>query len=110
MSQVEQNKEAIQANRQKINKIDTVVMNNKASIYQSRSMIEENRLMILSNYAAAFMGNRQLANHNTADIRFNLNKIAENTLGGDDCEEQNIELVFLKHQQKLNKKLIRQSF
>ena len=31
-------------------------------------MIEENRLMILSNYAAAFMGNRQVANSNTDEI------------------------------------------
>ena len=31
-------------------------------------MIEENRLMIMSNYSAAFMGNRQLANANTDEI------------------------------------------
>ena len=31
-------------------------------------MIEENRLMILSNYSAAFMGNRQIANSNTDEI------------------------------------------
>ena len=48
--------------------IRTVVLSNKASLYQSRAMIEENRMMILSNYAAAFMGNRQLANHNTEEI------------------------------------------
>ena len=43
-------------------------MANKALVYQSRSMIEENRLMIMSNYSAAFMGNRQLANANTDEI------------------------------------------
>ena len=55
------------------------------------------------------MGNRQLANHNTADIRFNLNKIAEYNLTGDNLEGENIELTFLKHQQKLNKRLVENS-
>ena len=44
------------------------VMANTALICQSRSMIEEIRLMIISNYSAAFMGNRQLANTNTDEI------------------------------------------
>ena len=44
------------------------VMANTALICQSRSMIEEIRLMIISNYSAAFMGNRQLANTNTEEI------------------------------------------
>ena len=48
-------------------------MTNKTMIYTSRSMIEENRLMILSNYSAAFMGNRQLANSNTDEI-FDIDK------------------------------------
>ena len=56
MSESENNNEDIRANRLRIIELDTAVMNNKASVYQSRSMIEENRLMILSNYAAAFMG------------------------------------------------------
>ena len=109
MSQVEQNKDAIQANRQKINKIDTVVMNNKASIYQSRSMIEENRLMILSNYAAAFMGNRQLANHNTDEIFENRKAILESFDAQSDVEANYIQasinkaaLDFLAHRSALN--------
>ena len=62
MSDVSINKEAIRENRKRIFKIDSEVMTNKTMIYASRSMIEENRLMILSNYSAAFMGNRQIAN------------------------------------------------
>ena len=62
------NAKAIKANRKRIFKIDAEVMTNKANAYISRSMIEENRLMILSNYSAAFLGNRQLANSNTDEI------------------------------------------
>tara|TARA_A100001015_G_C14828798_1_gene647764 strand:- start:464 stop:631 length:168 start_codon:yes stop_codon:yes gene_type:complete len=53
MNQSEINKAAITENRKRIFQLDAEVMTNKALIYQSRSMIEENRLMILSNYAAA---------------------------------------------------------
>ncbi len=55
------------------------------------------------------MGNRQLANHNTADIKYNLTKIAANNLKDTNSELENIELVFLKHQQRLNKKLAENS-
>ena len=61
MSDVSANREAIKKNKKRIFEIDSKVMTNKTMIYASRSMIEENRLMILSNYAAAFMGNRQIA-------------------------------------------------
>ena len=61
MSSSEANKAAIAANRKTIFNIESNVLSNKALVYQSRSMIEENRLMIMSNYSAAFMGNRQLA-------------------------------------------------
>ena len=68
MSKIKINTKAIKANRKRIFKIDAEVMTNKANAYISRSMIEENRLMILSNYSAAFLGNRQLANSNTEEI------------------------------------------
>ena len=68
MSKTKINAKAIKANRKRIFKIDAEVMTNKANAYISRSMIEENRLMILSNYSAAFLGNRQLANSNTDEI------------------------------------------
>ena len=65
MANSEINKQAIAKNRKTIFQIEAQVMANKALAYQSRSMIEKNRLMILSNYASAFMGNRQLASSNT---------------------------------------------
>ena len=47
-------------------------------------MIEENRLMILSNYSAAFMGNRQLANSNTDEIFDNRQAILDNVESGNE--------------------------
>jgi len=44
------------------------VMTNKEKLYAVRSLIEENRLLILKNYAGAFVCNRQCANQNTDDI------------------------------------------
>ena len=59
MSKSKINAKAIQQNKKRIFKIDADVMTNKANAYLSRSIIEENRMMILSNYSAAFLGNRQ---------------------------------------------------
>ena len=109
MSESEFNKEDIKANRLRIIELDTAVMNNKASVYQSRSMIEENRLMILSNYAAAFMGNRQLANHNTEQVLENRNSILRSFNANTDVERDYIlasfnktSLDFLAHRSALN--------
>jgi hypothetical protein len=109
MSQSAENKAAIAANREKILAIDTAVMNNKASIYQSRSMIEENRLMILSNYAAAFMGNRQMANANTDEVFANRAAILAAHDSQSDVEENCINaslnaasLAFLAHRSSMN--------
>lgn len=44
------------------------IMDNKALLAQSRANIEENRLLVLSNYAAAMGGNQQLASHNLEEI------------------------------------------
>ena len=78
MSDAETNRKAINENRKRIFSIDAEVMTNKALIYSSRAIIEENRSMILSNYSAAFMGNRQLANHNTDEIFKNRQAILDN--------------------------------
>ena len=109
MSESENNNEDIRANRLRIIELDTAVMNNKASVYQSRSMIEENRLMILSNYAAAFMGNRQLANHNTEQVLENRNSILRSFVAENDVEKDCIlasfnktSLDFLEHRSSLN--------
>ena len=84
-------------------------MANKALAYQSRSMIEENRLMILSNYAAAFMGNRQLANSNTDEIFNNRAEILNAMDAVGDVQENYVnaqknkeKLDFLRHRSELN--------
>lgn len=95
--------------QKRISDIRTVVLSHKASLYQSRAMIEENRMMILSNYAAAFMGNRQLANHNTDEIFANRRAILESVETKTDLEDEtirvkisNAELIFLENRSALN--------
>jgi hypothetical protein len=64
----EANKAAIKENKAALHKLESTVLGNKQKLYQERAYIEENRALILKNYAAAFMGNRQMANQNTDDI------------------------------------------
>ena len=92
-----------------IDKNWSFLLRQRSKNYLARSKLDQNIAIINGNLSASFVGNRQLANHNTADIRFNLNKIAEHDLIKTRLEEENIELVFLKHQQKLNKRLVENS-
>ena len=109
MGNSEQNRKAIAENRKRIFSLDAEVMTNKTLIYASRSMIEENRLMILSNYSAAFMGNRQIANNNTDEIFENRHAILDNVDTQNDVEENFVNsqknkasLDFLQHRSQLN--------
>ena len=109
MSSSETNKAAIAANRKTIFNIESNVLSNKALVYQSRSMIEENRLMIMSNYSAAFMGNRQLANANTDEIFSNRFAILQGMDAQDEVQQNYVDaqtnkanLDFLKHRSGLN--------
>ncbi len=61
-------KDILLRSRKSIAALKKIVTDNKAALYQSRAIIEENRMMILSNYTANFMGNRQLINQNTDDV------------------------------------------
>ena len=85
------------------------VMANTALICQSRSMIEEIRLMIISNYSAAFMGNRQLANTNTDEIFLKNIEILSNVKAPDGVQTDYLNaqidsnnLEYLKQQSDLN--------
>ncbi|MBV32057.1 MAG: hypothetical protein CMK36_01270 [Porticoccaceae bacterium] len=109
MNQTELNKANLTEDQTTLFKIDSEVMTNKALVYTSRAMIEENRLMILSNYAASFMGNRQLANQNTDDIFKNRELILNRYDCQSDVEENFIQaqknrarLDYLAHRSKLN--------
>jgi len=55
------------------------------------------------------MGNRQLANHNTDDIKFNLTKILNANSGDKELASENIDVVYLEHRLKLNSRLLRNS-
>ena len=114
MSKSKINARAIQQNKKRIFKLDAEVMTNKANAYLSRAIIEENRMMILSNYSAAFLGNRQLANSNTDEVFDNRNAILSNYNPKTDVEENYINaqknkasLEFLKHRSALNTSVLK---
>ena len=77
--------------------------------YLIRAKIEQNLSLVLSTISSSFMGNRQLANHNTDDIRYNLNKICSIKFDKTEVLPKLVQLKFLKHRQKLNKQLISNS-
>ena len=113
MTDSETNVQEIAKIRKSIFQIEAEIMANKALIYQSRSMIEENRLMILSNYAATFMGNRQLANSNTDEIFKNRAEILDTMDTADDVQENYVnaqkdkaKLDFLHHRSDLNSSVL----
>lgn len=58
----------IAANEAQLHELHLAVMTNKQGVYEARSMIEENRASAMQNYAAAFMGNRMMANENSDAI------------------------------------------
>jgi len=112
MDEVSANMKRIKENKGKLYEIEAKVMENKQMIYGERSYIEENRQLILKNYAAAFMGNRQIANTNTDDIFKNRYAILK-TLKCKDQVEMNFrdskmneaKVEFLDHRSFLNSKV-----
>ena len=95
--------------KQRMEKAWSILLNQKSKNYLLRSKIDQSIAIINSNLTASFLGNRQMANHNTADIKYCLNEIVENNSAEPDAIKLNVELIFLKHQQKLNKQLVENS-
>ena len=93
----------------KMEKIWSSLLNQKSRNYLLRSKIDQSIAITSSNLAASFLGNRQMANHNTDDIKFCLNKIIEKNSTELDATKLNVDLLFLKHRQKLNKRLVENS-
>ena len=85
------------------------LLNQRSKIYLLRSRIDQSIAITNSNLSASFLGNRQMAIHNTADIKYCLNKIVEKNSAEPDTITLNVELLFLKHQHKLNKRLVENS-
>ena len=95
--------------RNKIEKIWAELLHQKSTGHLIRSKIDQNIAITNSNISASFIGNQQLANHNTEDIKHNLKTIAENNLSENNLNKENIEIVFINHQQNLNKQLTENS-
>ena len=93
----------------KMEKIWSRLLNQKSKNYLLRSKIDESIAVTNSNLSASFHGNRQMANHNTDDIKYCLNKIIDKNSAEPDATKLNVDLLFLKHRQKLNKRLVENS-
>ena len=89
----------------KMEKIWSSILNQKSKNYLLRSKIDQSVAITISNLSASFLGNRQMANHNTDDIKYCLNEIIEKNSNEPDVNKLNVNLIFLKHRQKLNKRL-----
>ena len=94
---------------EKMGKIWAKLLNQKSKNYLLRSKIDQIIAVTNSNLSASFLGNRQMANHNTDDIKFCLNKIIDKNSAEPDATKLNVDLIFLKHRQKLNKRLVENS-
>ena len=90
-------------------KIWSNLLNQKSKNHLLRSKIDQSIAITNSNLSASFHGNRQMANHNTDDIKFCLNKIIEKNSSEPDVIKLNVDLIFLKHRLKLNKRLVENS-
>ena len=93
----------------KMEKIWSRLLNQKSKNYLLRSKIDQSIAITNSNLSASFLGNRQMANHNTDDIKYCLNKIIDKNSAEPDATKLNVDLIFLKHRQKLNKRLVENS-
>lgn len=99
--------------RLKIEKLSAKIMDNKALLSQSRANIEQNRLLVFSNYTAAMSGNQQLAAHNMEEILAARKTILDLFDFEDEDEDQEnyveaakaaSDLDFLSHIANLNRK------
>ena len=93
----------------KMEKIWSKLLNQKSKNYLLRSKIDQSIAVTNSNLSASFLGNRQMANHNTDDIKYCMNKIIDKNSAEPDATKLNVDLLFLKHRQKLNKRLVENS-
>eukprot|EP00928_Gymnodinium_smaydae_P006061 TRINITY_DN1210_c0_g1_i2.p1 TRINITY_DN1210_c0_g1~~TRINITY_DN1210_c0_g1_i2.p1 ORF type:complete len:288 (+),score=92.14 TRINITY_DN1210_c0_g1_i2:67-930(+) len=107
------NTEQVKQNKAAIHMLNSVVMGNKQKIYAERAFIEENRALILKNYSAAFMGNRQMANQNTEDIFKNRRAIVKSIKPVDAVQENfknsrlnEAEVDFLEHRAAMNSRVV----
>ena len=95
--------------KDKMEKICSILLNQKSKNYLLRSKIDQSIAITNSNLSASFLGNRQMANHNTEDIKYCLSEIIEKKSTEPDVTKLNVNLIFMKHGQSLNKRLVENS-
>eukprot|EP00928_Gymnodinium_smaydae_P015931 TRINITY_DN1592_c0_g1_i11.p1 TRINITY_DN1592_c0_g1~~TRINITY_DN1592_c0_g1_i11.p1 ORF type:complete len:532 (-),score=129.53 TRINITY_DN1592_c0_g1_i11:180-1715(-) len=103
------NAQNITSNKAKLYELEDQVMHNKFIAYEIRSMIEENRAAILKNYAAAFMGNRQMTNSNSDHVFKNRYAVLSGLKCAGPVEENfrssmmnEAKVAFLDHRSEMN--------
>jgi len=112
-SQSKENAGNIKSNKARLHEIEGAVMGNKQKLYAERAYIEENRGLILTNYTAAFLGNRQMANQNTEDIFRNRKAIVKHYKTDGDAVKINFaesrlneaRIDYLEHRAGMNAKV-----
>jgi len=106
------NRKVITENEATLHDLNLTVMTNKSKLLTVRSIIEENRPLLMKNYAAAFAGNRLMANQNTDSIFKNrvailkamkLEGQAQENFRRSKINEANID--FLEHRSLLNNRV-----
>ena len=97
--------------RIEIDALAAKVMDNRTLLAQSRANIEQNRMLVMSNYVAAMAGNHQLATHNMQEIFGSRTSIFERMDYEDEGHRRYIEaarerseLDLLGHTVNLNRK------
>ena len=103
------NRKNINRNKRTVFELEALVTDNKANSYATRSTIEENRALIMKNYTAAFMGNRQLSNQNSDDILRNRKLVLGSVAANSDVAANYVEsminestIEFIEHRADLN--------
>jgi len=106
------NKKNIRENEAQLHGLHMEVLTNKTKLYKVRAIIEENRALLLKNYASAFTGNRQIGNQNTDDL-FKNRRTALKGLKVDGQVQENFRqskineanVDFLEHRALMNKRV-----
>jgi len=109
---VEANRKSIAENNAALHKLHLEVMTNKEKLYAVRSLIEENRLLVMKNYTGAFVCNRQCANQNTDDIFKNRTAILDSLTADGNVQENfrnskhnESNIAYLEHRSLLNNRV-----
>ena len=95
--------------QRQIERLWSDVLETKSIGYLLRAKIEQNLALLISNINSSFMGNRQLANQNTEDIHYSLQKIIESRVDDNGNIDEHLifssNAAFIEHRSKLNRRI-----